>query len=244
MPNRDFDTGTWSDPWFEELPPNDKLLFIYLWTNNHCTPCGMYHITTSRIANETGLQKKQVEGSISNLHPKVLYDPEHHLVFVRSFVRRQRRSGTFLVAISRALEKLRPHRFLLDFYEEYQTFPIDYIETIPNIPMDDMSGSGVLSLLRTKDFKANVKRETNSKTRYLDHVLLSADEHEKLVDRFTQERVDSMIEDLDNYIGAKGKKYVSHNKKLFMWAKKNGVGKESQGERIARQSEERRNAGN
>lgn len=51
-------------------------------------------------------------------------------------------------------------------------------------------------------------------------VLLSREEHSKLVDRFGQRITDELIFELDTYVSSKGKKYASHYATILSWAKR------------------------
>lgn len=73
------------------------------------------------------------------------------------------------------------------------------------------------------------KQKVEDKKRYLDHVLLSDLEYERLINEYGKSIVDSKIEDLDNYIGSKGKRYKDHNKTLRAWLKKDAPKKQSDG---------------
>jgi hypothetical protein len=48
------------------------------------------------------------------------------------------------------------------------------------------------------------------KKKYLDNVLLTDNEYEKLVEKYGKWTIERKIEDLNNYIGSKWKKYKSH----------------------------------
>ncbi len=39
---RNIHTHIWKDAWFCELQPDEKLLFIYLFSNERASVCGMY----------------------------------------------------------------------------------------------------------------------------------------------------------------------------------------------------------
>ena len=119
MPNRDLSTAIWTDPWFEALDHKQKLLFLYCWSNDHCNSTGMYIITTKRISNETGIPLEEIKAMIPTLEPKVHYDPQVNLLWVRNFVRIQKRGRSFIPSVLRYLAKIRPHRFLVMFSEEY-----------------------------------------------------------------------------------------------------------------------------
>ncbi|WP_289024356.1 hypothetical protein [uncultured Salegentibacter sp.] len=59
---RSLNTSFWSDPWIEILSPEEKLLFIYLITNEKTNMLGIYEVSTRKISFETGIK----EGTISN----------------------------------------------------------------------------------------------------------------------------------------------------------------------------------
>ena len=46
-------TSFWTDSYVEKLDPSEKLLFIFLLTNDSTNLCGIYEITTRRISFET-----------------------------------------------------------------------------------------------------------------------------------------------------------------------------------------------
>ena len=51
MMKRMIDTGTWDDPWFAELDPDAKLLFLYLLTNRRSTAAGVFEITARAMSS-------------------------------------------------------------------------------------------------------------------------------------------------------------------------------------------------
>ena len=56
----------WKDPDFQELSAEDKLLFIYLCTNEMTSESGIYPVTAKTIIYETGLDDKTVVQRLSN----------------------------------------------------------------------------------------------------------------------------------------------------------------------------------
>ena len=86
------DCATWDDPWFEALHPKGKLFFLYLLTNPRSTSCGAFEITPRKMAFETGLTLEDVEGFLNAWAPKVQWFPEHNIVFLKNFYRRQTNS--------------------------------------------------------------------------------------------------------------------------------------------------------
>ena len=54
-------TKFWSDDWISRLDPVEKLLFIYLLTNERTNICGVYELPLKFMAVETGIEKDMVE---------------------------------------------------------------------------------------------------------------------------------------------------------------------------------------
>lgn len=57
---RSLSTSFWSDPYIEELTPNQKLLFIYLITNEKTNMLGIYESSIRKMSFETGIEKGEV----------------------------------------------------------------------------------------------------------------------------------------------------------------------------------------
>ena len=128
----DIDTKIWSDPWFESLKPNSKLLFIYLWTNNHKNlPC-LYEITKKTMAHETGFSLEAITNILKTLHPKVIYSENDNIIWVVNSVRRQflkseKVSPKIIKGLGNALLVLPPGHFLIEkFLNKYSILDIPY----------------------------------------------------------------------------------------------------------------------
>lgn len=67
----------------------------------------------------------------------------------------------------------------------------------------------------------------NGKSRFGDFVLLTEDEHRKLIERFGKQGAAERVENMNERIGAKGYRYKSHYHALLSWERSNG--KKSQG---------------
>ncbi len=104
---RTIDTATWDDPWVTDLEPLDKLLFFYLLTNRRSTACGAFEITLKAIAFETGLDVAQVVAGLDRLAPKILWWPEHRVIFVRNFFKHQSGQSNVKNFTEAAAKKLR-----------------------------------------------------------------------------------------------------------------------------------------
>ena len=61
---RSLSTGFWSDPFVEDLGPSEKLLFIYLITNEKTNMLGIYEASIKKISFETGIKKETVSKAL------------------------------------------------------------------------------------------------------------------------------------------------------------------------------------
>lgn len=57
---RQIHTQIWTDNWFLELEPDEKLLFIYLFSNDKSSLSGIYEIHDKLISFETGMKMSRI----------------------------------------------------------------------------------------------------------------------------------------------------------------------------------------
>jgi hypothetical protein len=119
MPERGFQTETWTDPWFQQLELEQRYLFIYLWTNEHCNQAGLYQITIATLAFETKLSAEQLPELLESLKPKVQWYPDDNLIWVRNFLRRQAKSSKFIIAATKSLNGARIPEEIRNDFEAY-----------------------------------------------------------------------------------------------------------------------------
>lgn len=81
---RQIHTQIWKDGWFLDLPPDGKLLFIYLFSNERASIAGIYELPLKVIAFETELDKDRVVELLELFDKvgKVHYDFERSLVWI------------------------------------------------------------------------------------------------------------------------------------------------------------------
>lgn len=146
----DFDTTTWNDPWFRQLPLKAKVLFVFLWTNDHKNLACLYEIDTAAMGFYTGLSINQAKDTLPILYPKVRYDFDKQVVWVVSFVRRQfmrtpNISPKIITGITNNLIQMNGHFFVGEFLEEYPSLNIIYpypIDTVSEGYQYPPSGGG------------------------------------------------------------------------------------------------------
>ena len=86
MAFRQIHTKIWRDPWFLDLPPDHKLLFIYLFSNDSANLMGLYEISRRTICFETDLERSVVESALEQFAAagKVFYE-DHYIWIVNLF---------------------------------------------------------------------------------------------------------------------------------------------------------------
>ncbi|MBA7542470.1 hypothetical protein ES705_34791 [subsurface metagenome] len=130
MPERGFASETWnSDEWFQDLSRDQRYLFIYLWTNDHCNPAGLYHITLKTISDEALFSKGELRELLKSLAPKVIWYPETNLIWVKNFIKRQSKSSKFVAAAAKCLTSIRDSNAiqeLLDYNMRRYSISIPY----------------------------------------------------------------------------------------------------------------------
>jgi hypothetical protein len=84
---RQIHVSIWKDEWFLDLEPAEKLLFIYLFSNEATSLAGIYKLPMKVIEFETGLSRQFIEDTLSKfqLVGKVLY--ENGIVWVTNMRR-------------------------------------------------------------------------------------------------------------------------------------------------------------
>ena len=156
---RQIHTQIWRDNWFLDLEPDEKLLFIYLFSNDNSNLAGLYELHEKIIVLETGLAKERIHEIIAKFEAdkKVLY--KDGIVWIVNMQRYHSNAG----------EKVRRNIELIvegipDCYVKQQYCIANGIEPedTPNIeyayPMDTLSHSKSKS-------KSNIKSNLKSKSK-------------------------------------------------------------------------------
>jgi len=108
-----------------------------------------------------------------------------------------------------------------------------HVPEIPGIPGKSGVFKNTTKLNTTKLNTTKQKSIAPEKQKYLDFVMLTDDEHKKLIEKIGQTETERYIERLNNYIGSKGKKYKSHYHTILNWSSKDN---EERGSKIGSSS--------
>lgn len=125
---RTIDAKFWTDPKVRTLASQEKLLFLYLITNQHGHVSGLYYLPKVLIQHETGLSSAQLDKAIDTLSKGYLayYDGVSEVVWVRKMLRYQGKGGKILLAVAAQLTSLHNCSLIQAFLEEYEDLRIPY----------------------------------------------------------------------------------------------------------------------
>lgn len=97
----------WTDPYIEELEPEAKLLYIYLFTSPYTNNLGILESTRRKIAYETGIDISNVDKHLAFFAKtaKVVIDDAHNALLLTRFIKHQTSTSPKIIA---GLKKLVP----------------------------------------------------------------------------------------------------------------------------------------
>ena len=229
----------WSDPHFEEYSKNQKLIFLYLITNEHTTESGIYPITLKTISQRTDIPTAEVEKAFSSFK-NISYEMETGCVFIHNFLRYNGGGRPDLLKLSVQQDAKTTKTSLWRMFDTlYPNYKITPPQTPPSSITSSISSSisiepldnglpTVCQPLKQSNKNNNLQQkrteaEKPTKVQYREFVFLSAVEFDRLVREFGKTKTEKAIEILDNYIGAmpqKRNKYTDHNRVIRLWVMK------------------------
>ena len=87
----------WNDPYIEELSPEGKLLYLYLFTSPHTNNLGILEITRKKISNETGIPEKQINEIIADLEKDSKVIVDGYRILLSRFIKNQTSISTKII---------------------------------------------------------------------------------------------------------------------------------------------------
>lgn len=86
---RYINTKFWSDDWIANLDPIEKLLFLYLLSNERTNICGIYELPIKYMSVETGIEKEMVEKILKRFEKNGKVYFKDGWVVIRNFQKHQ-----------------------------------------------------------------------------------------------------------------------------------------------------------
>lgn len=93
----------WNSPAIENMPPEQKLLYLYLFTSPHTNNLGVLSVTIRKIAFETGMEEEAVRDCLDSLafHERIVMEDGD--IWVCGFIRHQCTTSPKILTSLRAL---------------------------------------------------------------------------------------------------------------------------------------------
>ena len=130
MAYRFTDTNKWSDAWFLELKPSEKLLFNYLCDN--CDIAGFIELNPRKWAFDIGETQANILGALEGLGRGLIYSKSNDCVYVKNFLKHQKNLPLN--------EKNNAHVGILKCFDKYKNkFEIDNIQDFINQDVKPLS---------------------------------------------------------------------------------------------------------
>lgn len=114
----------WSDDWVDSLSVLEKLLYLYLLTNECTTICGVYKITIKRIKDDTGIPREQVQDVLQKFSAdKKAYYVDEYIILPNWLKHQHLNNESVKLGTIRALKALPCH--IIAFLREPEHFYYD-----------------------------------------------------------------------------------------------------------------------
>ncbi|WP_205590215.1 hypothetical protein [Brevibacillus laterosporus] len=253
---RQVQTSFWQDARvLEEMTPEDKYFYLYLLTNPCTKQIGVYPISKKTMAFEMGYSIESVNALFDRFernHRLIKYNSESRELALLNWGKYNFRKGGKPVedCIKKELRDVKDLSLVADVLKKIDSPSIRKIFigflNESGFELDDTyhdtSTSGGQEKEeekeeekeKEKDLKDipspnSSKRKEKPKKKYAEFVSMQEVEYEKLVAKHGKYLAEKMIEKLDNYKGANGKKYKSDYRAILNWVEEKVLSEQPKG---------------
>jgi hypothetical protein len=129
-------TKIWNDAIFEEMSPEQKLIFLCVLTNPRTTQCGIYEITMRQLGHYTGINEKNLKSGLKGLmltFPTLLqYDEDTREMCVIQWVKynlQGKVSNRIAECVKNELEGIKSYRLIRHVIDNNRS---DYLHLFSN----------------------------------------------------------------------------------------------------------------
>jgi hypothetical protein len=211
----------WDDERIKPLSDNAKLLFMFLSTCKHGNALGAYVLPLPYLEGDLGWSKEKLRKPFAELLKSgvVYYDSKTSLIVITGHLKfnpiENENQAKACKGIAETLPKSEGFSAILEGLNKRYHKPLKEA-LIKGIP--EPVTVTVAEEVTVEETEEEVK---GIKTKYLDCVLLTDEEHVKLKELFPSS-IEDKLSKLNDYVLSVGKKYKSHYHTVLTWARKDG----------------------
>lgn len=141
----------WNDPEVrgdgEQIPGlnlEEKAFLLYLFTNEHSHPCGLYRLPPAYVLEELGIDRRRLRSLLKKpIAPFATYDWQTKEIFVHTMARHQIDGGLFgqdkrIPWVMHHLQVIQSTTLLRAFRDRYPDWNLDYLAILPEDDPDQL----------------------------------------------------------------------------------------------------------
>ena len=151
---RSVNTSFWSDPFIEGLTPDEKLLFLYLITNEKTNMLGIYEVSLNKISFETGIIKSKITKAFERFEEAQKIRYEDNYVILLNYLKNQKFNTNMKKSAIDAYNDL-PKSLINSDIEVSKVNPSEGFETL-------CKGFGMVRKVEVED-EVEIKEEVEAK---------------------------------------------------------------------------------
>jgi hypothetical protein len=103
---RSINTKFWEDRYIIELKPLEKLIYLYLFSNNSVALAGCYEITTKKISNDTGIKIKEIDKLLEKFKNDKKITYLDGFIIIKNYLKNQSWNKNMQINAIRTIEQL------------------------------------------------------------------------------------------------------------------------------------------
>jgi len=222
MAYRFTNSDKWSDSWFYGLKNIEKLLFIYLCDN--CDYAGFIEVTPKRWGYDLGVTEKELQGAIKGLERCYVISADGHTIYLKNFLKHQKNlpinsNNKAHFGIIKRMQEM-AYKFNIEDISDFLNS--SKLSTLQGVSKGLDSPTGIGIGIGNGIGKGKSGENENSiiipdLIKVAEYVSLYPAEIEKLKTTYGENNYLKMVDALDNYKGASGKKYKSDYRAILTW---------------------------
>ena len=205
----------------DEFTPEDRYFYLYLFTNPHTNLCGCYEASIRQMSYETGYAQdgiKRLLKRFREVHKVAAYSENTKEVLLFNWHKYNWTSSEKLrKPLGIAIENIKEPSFKEYLKRLFNNEDVRYGIDTYCMDTECIDTSNTVTVTDTNTDTNTITNNLKHKFGEYNHVLLTEEEHQKLIADYGDQETEKAIKYLDEYIEMKGAKYKSCYLALRKW---------------------------